>query len=73
MKVQVQYLPEADRWVDERHHFLANDGPATTVILDMGHFRYASVCDAVTQQPLALGAPIDLEAYSGRWLRFDKT
>ena len=58
--------PEAD------HYFLINDGPATTVTLDTGAYCYSSVGDAVTQESLVLGAPIALEAYSGRWLRFGK-
>jgi len=58
--------PEAD------HYFMINDGPATTATLDTRKFLYRSVLDAVTQEALVLGAPIDLAAYDGRWLRFEK-
>lgn len=52
------------------HYFFINDGPARSVYLDTGNYRYASAIDAVTGQTLPLGAPVALEAYSGRWLRF---
>jgi beta-galactosidase len=58
--------PEAD------HYFLINDGPATAVALDTGDYRYMSASDPVTGERLDLGGPVDLEAYSGRWLRFQK-
>ncbi|MFW6162269.1 MAG: hypothetical protein ACODAJ_05825 [Planctomycetota bacterium] len=51
------------------HYFLINDGEAKEVTLDTGAYRYASAADAVTGEPLPLGAPIVLDAHSGRWLR----
>ncbi|MBM4034461.1 MAG: hypothetical protein FJ291_22170 [Planctomycetes bacterium] len=51
------------------HYFLINDGPATTVNLDTRDYAYASAADAVTQEQLGLGDPIELPAHSGRWLR----
>jgi beta-galactosidase len=59
--------PEAD------HYFFINDGPGTSVRLDTGEYRYSSVSDPVTQEELSLGAPVDIEPYSGRWLRFEKS
>jgi beta-galactosidase len=61
-----QAAPAAD------HYFLINDGPAATTTLDTKAFRYARAEDAVTQEELPPGEPIDLEAYSGRWLRMVK-
>ena len=58
--------PQAD------HYFLINDGPATSVRLDTGGYRYRSLSDPVTEAELTIGQPIELEAYSGRWLRFEK-
>jgi beta-galactosidase len=58
--------PQAD------HYFLINDGPARSVCLDYGNYRYVSVGDPVAQCELDLGAPIPLEAYDGRWLRYVK-
>lgn len=57
---------------DADHYFLINDGPATTATLDVSAFDYARVTDAITRETLPLGAPISLEADSGRWLRFEK-
>ena len=54
------------------HYILINDGPATDVRLDTRDFSYERVTDAVTGEALELGAPIPLERYSGRWLRFEK-
>jgi beta-galactosidase len=54
------------------HYFFINDGPPATATLDTGSYRYESVSDPVTGAPLKLGAPITLEGYSGRWLRFVK-
>lgn len=56
--------PEAD------HYFLLNDGPATSVKLDPGPYRYRSATDAVTGQSLPQNGTIALEGYSGRWVRF---
>jgi beta-galactosidase len=54
------------------HYFFINDGPACSVKLDTGAFKYRAAGDPVTQTPLLIGAPVELEAYSGRWLRFEK-
>lgn len=54
------------------HYFLINDAPAKSVYLQTGTYRYASVSDAVSDETLRLGAPIALEPYSGRWLRYGK-
>jgi beta-galactosidase len=58
--------PEAD------HYFLISDGPARSLCLDWGSYRYVSLSDPVAQCELEPGAPVSLEAYSGRWLRFEK-
>ncbi len=58
--------PQAD------HYFLINDGPPTSARLSFRKYAYASVSDPVTGEKLALDAPITLEGYSGRWLRFQK-
>lgn len=54
------------------HYFLINDGPASTARLSSRVFRYKRVSDAVTGEPLRWGAPIPLEAHSGRWLRCER-
>jgi beta-galactosidase len=58
--------PKAD------HYFLINDGPARSVNLDTRDYHYSALIDAVTGQSLSPGKPVDLEAFGGRWLRFDK-
>ena len=58
--------PQAD------HYFFINDDEPKTVTLDTGNYRYRSVEDPVTGQTLVLGAPIELEGYGARWLRFEK-
>jgi len=58
--------PEAD------HYFLINDNPARSVFLDTQNFDYQSVQDAVTGEELELNAAVELESWSGRWLRFEK-
>jgi beta-galactosidase len=58
--------PQAD------HYFLMNDGEAKTVWLDTKRQRYRGATDPVSGESLALGGPIALEAYSGRWLRLVK-
>jgi beta-galactosidase len=58
--------PEAD------HYFLINDDEAKEVALDTRGHRYRAVSDPVSEEPLELGAPIALEAYSARWVRFAK-
>jgi beta-galactosidase len=54
------------------HYFLINDGPWKMVALETPGYDYVSLSDPVAQQELDLGAPIELEGYSGRWLRFQK-
>ena len=54
------------------HYFLINDGPARAANLDTRAMRYAAWTDAVSGETLTVGAPIDLPAYSGRWLRCAK-
>ena len=58
--------PEAD------HYFFINDGEAREASLRTPQYRYSGVSDPVTGESLTLGAPVALEAYSGRWLRFSK-
>jgi beta-galactosidase len=58
--------PKAD------HYFFMNDGPATRVVLDTKNYCYKSVTDPVSRQTLVQGAPIELEAFGGRWLRYEK-
>jgi beta-galactosidase len=55
------------------HYFLINDGDAREVRLDTGDYQYASAGDPVSGESLELGAPIALEGFSGRWLRFAKS
>lgn len=54
------------------HYFLINDGPATCVELDTRDLVYRRMCDALTLEHLPIGEPINLPAYSGRWLRLEK-
>lgn len=54
------------------HYFLVNDGPAKSVVLDTKDYCYRSAADAVTGQKLPLGAPIEVEARGGRWVRMAK-
>ncbi len=54
------------------HFFFINDGEAKSVRLDPRAYRYTSVSDPVSGEALRPGAPITLEPYSGRWLRFQK-
>jgi hypothetical protein len=53
------------------HYFFLNDGEAKQVELEVD-YKYQNVTDAITGESLKLGAPIELERYSGRWLRFEK-
>ncbi len=55
------------------HYFLINDGPATRVGLDTRELAYRKMTDALTQENLPLGEPLSLPAYSGRWLRLEKS
>lgn len=54
------------------HYFFLNDGEAKTVTLETPRYRYRAVTDPVSGKTLKPGQPIDLEAYSGRWLRYEK-
>ena len=54
------------------HYFLINDGPARRVRLDTRAFRYRSLRDAVSGASLRIGDPVEVEAWGGRWLRFEK-
>ena len=54
------------------HYFIMNDGEAKQVLLDTKQFKYSAAEDALTGEKLTLGAPFDVEAYSGRWIRFKK-
>ncbi len=54
------------------HYFFINDGPAKQVRLQTPGYRYRSAEDPVARQSLTLGAAIELEAYSGRWIRLEK-
>jgi beta-galactosidase len=58
--------PEAD------HYFFMNDDEAKKVNLSFRDYEYSSVSDPVSGEALELGAPVSLEAYSGRWIRFEK-
>lgn len=58
--------PQAD------HYFFINDDEAKKVNLRFKKYQYKSVSDPVSGENLELNAPIELEAYSGRWLRFEK-
>lgn len=58
--------PQAD------HYFFIHDDEPKSVKLETGSFRYVSVEDPVTGENLRLGAPIPLEGYGARWLRFEK-
>lgn len=53
------------------HYFFINDGHSKAVPFSSS-FRYKGVTDAVTGEKLRLGDPVELEANSGRWLRFEK-
>jgi beta-galactosidase len=57
---------------DADHYFFINDDEAKAVALDTRRYKYVSISDPVSGESLRLGAKIDLEAYSGRWLRFAK-
>ncbi|BDC49861.1 hypothetical protein F183_A21770 [Bryobacterales bacterium F-183] len=54
------------------HYFFINDGEPKQVRLNAGGMKYKSAIDPVSGETLALGAPIALEGYSGRWLRLIK-
>jgi beta-galactosidase len=58
--------PKAD------HYFLINDGPERRARLAAPGLRYAAMEDAVSGERLAMGEPIPMPAYDGRWLRCAK-
>jgi len=58
--------PQAD------HYFFINDDQEKRVHLDTKKYRYMAVSDPVSGERLKLGAAIELEGYSARWLRFEK-
>ena len=58
--------PKAD------HYYFINDDEAKAVYLSFRDYEYKSVLDPISGEALKLGEPIELEAYSGRWLRFEK-
>ncbi|MEL7118982.1 MAG: beta-galactosidase trimerization domain-containing protein [Bacteroidota bacterium] len=57
---------------DADHYFFINDDEEIAVRLNFRKYNYSKVTDLITGESLNLGAPIELEAYSGRWLRFEK-
>jgi beta-galactosidase len=57
---------------DADHYFIINDGPAKQVRLRTPGFSYTGIEDPVAETALTLGAPVELEAYSARWLRLRK-
>lgn len=54
------------------HYFVMNDGEAKQVLIDTKRYKYSSAEDAITGQPIAIGLPFQVEAYSGKWIRFKK-
>ena len=57
---------------DADHYFFINDDEAKSVNLNFKYYEYQNVTDPVSGKTLKMNAPIELEAYSGRWLRFEK-
>ena len=54
------------------HYFFINDDEAKNVTLSFRDYSYQNVLDPISGESLKLGDKIALEAYSGRWLRFEK-
>ncbi|MEM9157915.1 MAG: beta-galactosidase trimerization domain-containing protein [Verrucomicrobiota bacterium] len=54
------------------HYYFINDDESKEVSLDYKDYRYQSVSDPISGKSLNLGESIHLDAYSGRWLRFEK-
>lgn len=54
--------PQAD------HYFLINDQAARPAMLQTD-FAYRGAEDAITAEPIDLAKPIELEGFSGRWIR----
>ncbi|MDR2913973.1 MAG: beta-galactosidase trimerization domain-containing protein [Tannerella sp.] len=58
--------PQAD------HYFILNDEEKKEVKINTKAYSYTSAADAVTDEVIDLNKPFEVEAYSGRWLRFIK-
>ena len=56
---------------DADHYFLINDGEAQSVKLNT-LYEYTTRMDAITGEILPLEHPIELEGFSGRWVRCEK-
>lgn len=54
------------------HYFIINDNPAQQVELRFREYEYSSMSDALTGEGLDMNDPIEVEGYSGRWLRLEK-
>lgn len=54
------------------NYFFINDNEAQQVTLKFRNYEYTSAVDLISGAELEMNAPIRLEAYSGRWLRFKK-
>ena len=54
------------------HYFFINDNPARAVTLATPGYRYRKATDAISGETLVAGAPIQLEPYSGRWVRMSR-
>lgn len=57
---------------DADHYFFINDDAAKEVELQFRDYQYKSAVDPISGETLPVGDKIALEAYSGRWLRFEK-
>ncbi len=51
------------------HFFLINDGPPVRAKLTVPDVHYTEWRDAVTDEPLDVGAPIDIAMHDARWIR----
>lgn len=54
------------------HYFVINDDEPKEVRLTFRSYQYRSVTDPVSGEKLDLAAPVKVEGYSGRWLRYEK-
>jgi beta-galactosidase len=54
------------------HYFFINDDESKEIELKFRNYTYKNVLDPISGKSLDLGDKIELEAYSGRWLRFEK-
>lgn len=57
---------------DADHYFIMNDGETKQVLLDTKMYKYTSVEDVLSGEKLAIDTSFEVEAYSGKWLRFKK-